>query len=105
MGAILDLVHKVRQRPGIILGRPSAKTLYAFLSGFAYARKDSDPDDYDFLAEFNQWVHDRYGITTTQGWARIIEFYSATEADELALFWKLIDEYIAERRNSEKNVS
>ncbi len=87
MGAILDMMQNIRERPGIILGRPSANTLHAFLSGFAYARKDSD------------------GISSTQGWAKIIEFYSMNEADEMALFWKLMDEYLAQRRSGRKKVS
>ena len=105
MGAILDMMQNIRERPGIILGRPSANTLHAFLSGFAYARKDSDSGDYDFLAGFNQWVHHRYGISSTQGWAKIIEFYSVNEAGELALFWKLMDEYLAQRPSGRKKVS
>lgn len=105
MGAILDMIQKIRERPGLILGRPSASTLYAFLSGFAYARKDSDSSDYDFLAGFNQWVHDRYQITSSQGWAKIIEFYSMTEADEMKLVWKLLDEYLASRASGRKRVS
>src|SRR5437660_171025 len=105
MGAILDMMQKIRERPALILGRPSANALYAFLSGFAYARKDSDRGDYDFLAGFNQWVHDRYGVTSTQGWAKIIEFYSMTETDEMALFWKLMDEFLARSKSGKKKVS
>jgi hypothetical protein len=96
MSTLLDVIQKIRERPGIILGRPSATTLNAFLIGFAYARKESDTGDYDFLASFNQWVHDRYKVTSTQGWAKIIEFYSLTEGDERALFW---------RRSAQKKVS
>jgi hypothetical protein len=105
MGAIHDLILKIRERPGIILGRPCARTLYAFLSGFAYARKEIDSGDLDFLADFNKWVHDRYAVTSTQGWAKIIEFYSMTEADEMALFWKLLDEYLAQCEFGQKKVS
>src|SRR5262249_39189536 len=97
MGTILDVINKIRERPGLILGSPSASTVYAFLTGYAYARKDSEPGDYDFLAAFNQWVHDRYQVTTNQGWAKIIEFYSMTEVEEMALFWKLLDEYLAQQ--------
>jgi hypothetical protein len=105
MGTILDVIQKIRERPALILGRPSARTLHAFLSGFTYARKDATAGDYDILAGFNQWVHDRYQVTSTQGWAKIIEFYSTTEADEMALFWKLLDEYQAQRSPAHKRVS
>jgi len=102
MDGIVDLINKIRERPGVLLGRPSARTLHAFLSGYAYAHKGNEPGDYEFLASFNQWVHERYELTSSQGWAKIIEFYSPTEAEEMALFWKLFDEYLAERAASRK---
>src|SRR5690242_10313722 len=105
MGTILDTIQKIRERPGVILGRPSAQALYSFLSGFAYARKDTDPGDYDFLAGFNQWVHDCYEVTSAQGWAKIIEFYCLTEAEEMALFWKLLDDYLARKASGKRRVS
>jgi hypothetical protein len=105
MGAILDMIFKIQKRPGIILGRPSASTLYAFLFGFAYARKDADPGDFDFLSSFNQWVRNRFRVTSSQGWAKIIEFHSQTEADEMALFWKLLDEYLGQQKSGRKKVS
>ncbi len=105
MATILDVINKIRERPGVILSRPSASTLYAFLSGYAYDRKDSDSGDYQFLAGFNQSVQDRYEITTSQGWAKIIEFYSTTEAEEMALFWKLLDEYVAQQAASRQKTT
>jgi hypothetical protein len=105
MGAILDLLERIRKRPGIFLGRPSVSNLYMFLSGFTYARKDSDPGDQQFLAGFGQWVHDRYKVTSTQGWAKIIEFYSLNEVEEMELFWKLLDQYLAEQMPAQKKVS
>jgi hypothetical protein len=73
-----------------------------FLSGFTYARMDSHPGDQEFLSGFNQWVHERYGLASSQGWAKIIEFYSMTEADEMNLFWQLLDEYLAQRSGQKK---
>jgi len=105
MTAILNLIEKIRDRPGVILGRPCARTLYAFLWGFAYARKDEEPDDLKFLGAFNKWVHNRYEISSSQGWAKIVEFYSLTEADEMALFWRLFDEYVKECTSRRKKVS
>lgn len=105
MGAILDVLQKIRECPGVMLGRPSANNLYYYLSGFAWAHRDADAADYDFLAGFNQWVHNRYKVTSTQGWAKIIEFYSMTEADEMVLFWKLLDEYLTQRKSAKRKVS
>ena len=77
-----------------MLGRKSAQALDAFLAGFAYARKeDGSAQDYQFLADFGDWVRERFGVKSAQGWAKIIAFYSADENDELPLFWRLLDEY------------
>src|SRR5438552_1074841 len=95
MGTILDVIQKIRKRPVTMLGRPSASHLYAFLSGYAAARQGEDPSDYEFLSGFNQWVHERYEVTSTQDWGKIIEFQSGAQADELPLFWKLFDQYLA----------
>jgi hypothetical protein len=104
-GAILEVLLKIRQRPGVFLGRPSASNLYLFVSGYSYARKETEPGDYDFLAGLNQWIHDRFGVTSTQGWAKIIEFHSMTEADELPLFWKLLDDYLRQKKSARRKVS
>ncbi|HLW67604.1 MAG TPA: hypothetical protein VKS79_19970 [Gemmataceae bacterium] len=103
MDSVLDIIEKIRARPALILGRPSARILYAYLSGFVRANKN--PADRQFLARFGQFVHDRYEITSTQGWAEIIEFYSTSEADEMAHFWKLLDEYLAQGAMKRRKVS
>jgi len=103
METLLDLIEKIRGRPALMLSRPSARTLYAFLNGFAYARKNKD--DREFLAGFGNYVHERYEITSTQSWAQIIEFYSTSEADEMARFWKLLDEFMAQGTAKRRKVS
>src|ERR1700693_6604306 len=95
MISIMEMIEKIRERPNTMLGRPSARNVYTFLSGFTYARKDDHPGDYEFLAGFGRHVHNRFKVSSTQSWAPIIEFFSLTEADEMTLFWKLLDEYIA----------
>jgi hypothetical protein len=105
MGSILDMIDKIRERPGILLGSPSASTLYNFLSGFAYARKENCPGDYEFLNDLNRWIRERYQVTSSQGWPKIIEFYSFSEADQMNLFWKLFDEFLAQRAPGKKKAS
>jgi hypothetical protein len=93
--SIQDVITKIREQQGFLIGRRSAQSLYAFLWGYAYARRAIEGgDDFHFLADFGSWVERRYKVTSTQGWAKIIEFYSIEEADELPLFWKLYDEYL-----------
>lgn len=96
MTTMLDLIQKIRQMPAMI-GRPWVSNLYAYLNGFAYARKERKLGDYDFLSAFGDYVHQRYEITSVQSWAQIIGFFSTTEEEEKALFWNLLDEFLAQR--------
>jgi hypothetical protein len=105
MMTLMEMIQKIRDQPSMMLGRPSANNLYMFLSGFTFARKDEDVDDFHFLGGFGQYVHDRFRISSTQSWAQIIQFYCLTEADEMALFWKLFDEYVAKKAAKRKKVS
>jgi hypothetical protein len=105
MSEIVDLLQKIRERPGMYLGRPAVNNLYMFLAGYCYARKDDGRDDYEFLAGFGDWVRDRYEVTSSQGWAQIIEFYSASEEGGMALFWQLLDQYLAKQKSARRKVS
>jgi hypothetical protein len=88
-----ELIAVIRNQNGLLIGRNSAQSLYAFLSGFAYARKDMEGAcDYQFLSDFGEWVRKRNKITATQSWAKVIEFYTTEESEELPLFWQLYDE-------------
>ena len=105
MTTIMELIEDIRKRPGLMLGRPSVNNLYTFLSGFCFARKDAGVSDYEFLAGFGRHVHRRFKISSTQSWAAIIEFFGATEDGEMALFWKLYDDYLAKSATKRKKVS
>ncbi len=84
-------------RNGIcMIGVPSVENLYSFLYGYAYAKANSgDSDGLHYLSKFNSWVRERYGTASSQGWGKIIAFYSTSESEGLALFWKLYDDFLA----------
>lgn len=98
VSSIHQLLQLIRKQNGALLGRKSAETLSAFLGGFALARRGSgDSADDDFLRAFNDFVHRRFHVESTQGWAKIIAFYSSDESEELGLFWKLYDQFMVGR--------
>jgi hypothetical protein len=89
-----DLLERIRNQKGFLIGRRSAEGLHAFLSGFAYARREIEgAADYQFLSEFTDWVQKHCNVKSTVSWAKIIEFYSNEESQELPLFWSLYDQY------------
>jgi hypothetical protein len=103
IGSIHELLQRIRKHNGALLGRKSAETLSAYLAGFALARRGSEdsPDD-DFLRGFDSWVHRRFRTDSTQGWARIIASYCNDGPEELDLFWKLYDQYMARHRTARR---
>lgn len=96
---IRSLLDFLRDHTGLI-GRPSVENLYSFLYGFAYAKANTgNLDALDFLSSFNQLVRQRYKIETTQGWGKIIEFFSPDESSSISLFWKLYDDFLSHQKN------
>lgn len=88
-----ELFQKIREAPGMYLTPPSAKTLRAFLSGYELGLGGSDPEFLRFSIDFGNWLRKRYNIHSSQDWTKIIEFYSATEVEEMEQFWRLYDEF------------
>ncbi|MCC3439960.1 hypothetical protein [Microcoleus sp. PH2017_05_CCC_O_A] len=43
---------------------------------------------------FQEWIQERYQITSTHGWDSIILFFSADEKDALDKFFKLLEEFL-----------
>jgi hypothetical protein len=86
-----EVLGTIRARPGVVLGQKSVEILEAFLTGYTYATQD--PEDLRFLSGFTDWLRRHYHIKSSQGWAKIIRFYSADDVETLDLFWKLLDEY------------
>ncbi len=99
---VVAMIDKIRERPALI-GRPSVRNLYTFLAGFAYGRKDTQPDIYHVLARFGEFVHDRFEVSSPQSWAHIIDFFSVSEQGSLELFWELWDEFCLQQEKVKKN--
>lgn len=85
---IHEILQRLRDQDGAMLGGKSAKSLLTFLLGFSIAT-----DDFTFLNEFNHYVRDRFDHKIgTQGWEKIITFRSVNEDEEWKLFWSLYDQ-------------
>jgi hypothetical protein len=81
-----------------LIGTANVTSLAGFLAGFAFGRAGSGgEEDQQFLAAFNEWVHAKYKITSTQSWDKIIEFFSPDAASAFGQFWQLYDEFLETR--------
>ena len=82
------------------LGKPSIHHLRCFLDGWFHGNADEVEDAASF-AEFASWIEKKYKVNSTQGWAKIIEFWSTDEIDALKQFFVHLDEFQASSKKTE----
>ncbi|QLE50564.1 hypothetical protein FD724_22360 [Nostoc sp. C057] len=94
---LYDLIHNIRKRPAMYLGRPSISNLRTFLAGYCFARRQiaipQTQQEQEFSG-FQTWIQQRFNLTSNQTWDQIILFFSQDEHTALDQFFKLFDEFI-----------
>lgn len=98
------LLEKIRARPAMYLGEKDLPRLKSLLDGYCLREMEREPDcvqNNGFWDGFCRYVEDYYHVTTSQGWCRIIEFYSTSRADAFDKFFRRYDEYLAAYRAGE----
>jgi len=87
----------MRGRLGMYIGSTSLIRLAAFLRGYDYALVKLGRGKEDtFLAEFRDWIHERFQ-STSQSWEDTILSHSADEGEAVKHFWKLLDLFSEEK--------
>ncbi len=74
------------------IGRNSISCLKAFIDGWAF-RDPANIVDESALGDFQDWIVDKYNITTAHSWCDIILFHSQDEADALSNFFVEFDDW------------
>lgn len=93
---LYNLLVRVKQRPGMYLGKVSITRLKMLLMGYSMSRGELGleltPQEKQF-ARFQQWVQEKYQINSPQGWENII--LSQVEDEKLAfdLFFELFEQF------------
>jgi hypothetical protein len=88
-----ELIAWIREKPGLFLEHRSVVLLSAFLDGWTLHRNSIEENHR--LTGFTTFCAKRFKINNSQGWWRIIEFYSINNEESWALFEELWDEYTA----------
>lgn len=95
------LLEKIRVRPAMYLGEKDLTRLEFLLDGYCLREMEREPGyvhNNGFWDGFCRYVEGYYHVTTTQGWRRIIQFYSVSRADAFDTFFRRYDEYLAAYR-------
>jgi hypothetical protein len=94
---ILALLQEMRRRPGMYIGKPSVIRLAAYLRGYELAAERLGGQEADdFLPEFRDWIHERFG-STEYSWEETILQHSTDNAAAQEMLWVLLDEFLAKR--------
>jgi hypothetical protein len=100
MSNFYDLLGKIRTKPGLYLGVPSVSSLHMLLCGYAFSRQEqgitltSEEREFEL---FQEWVQQRFKISASVSWAKIILLYSMDERSGFDLFFELWDEFLKQR--------
>lgn len=91
------LFEEILAKPGMYVGNCSIIGIRAFIDGYRHAKWETgDSSQDDLYNGFTQWLAERFNITSSHEWSRIISFMSNSEADAFENTKKLWSEYKAQ---------
>ncbi|WP_293349046.1 MULTISPECIES: hypothetical protein [unclassified Microcoleus] len=97
MSGLLDILEKVKARPGMYFGKASVSDLFVFLAGYKTARRElgiePTTQENEFYGEFQTWLQKRFQVQSVNCWAKIIMLYSVDEKEGFEYFFQLLDEF------------
>ncbi|MBP0015522.1 MAG: hypothetical protein J7525_20745 [Roseofilum sp. SID3] len=93
---LYDLLARIKQRPGMYLGKVSLTRLKMLLMGYSMSRGELGlqlTQEEKQFAQFQQWIQRKYQINSSEGWESII--LSQVEDEKLAfdLFFQLFEQF------------
>ena len=97
MSPVLDLLQRIRGRLGMYIGKQSLIRLAAFLHGYEFRLIETKDQGDPFLANFRDWIYQRYQ-TTAMSWEDAIVSHSPNDEAAVGHFWKLLDEFLIQQR-------
>ncbi|NRF95969.1 hypothetical protein HQN89_34755 [Paenibacillus frigoriresistens] len=98
---IIDLLNKIKEKPGFYIGRKSLLDLWHFLNGYQYRLFELEGEYYN-LSGFQEYIENLYNFHGVHSWAQIIHFYCITDEAAFDKFYKHLDDFFKEMNlNSE----
>lgn len=94
MLAVLDELRKSRSI-AMYVGRISLSKLADFLRGYEHAITKLGHGEDRFLADFHDWLFERFSTRENRSWEGLILDRSKDELEAVQRFWELLDEFLA----------
>lgn len=100
MSGLYNLLNKIHQKPGIYIGSPSVISLHMFLCGYAFSRQEQGlalTDEELEFELFQGWIQQRFKISASVSWAKIILMHSVDERAGFDLFFELWTDFVEQQ--------
>ncbi len=89
-----DLFDEILSNPAIYVGNRSVVNIQSFMSGYIHATwRDDGRREEDLYFGFQLWLANRFSVSRTQEWAKIMIFFSSSEVDAFERTTLLWEEY------------
>ncbi len=109
MAGLYETLAKIKDKPGMYLGHPSITALQFFIEGYEFARSElgieSTDTELEFHRNFQEWIQEKLEVQTVSSWAKIIQLYCTDEKEAFFYFFRLLDEFLAQKNQSLVNSS
>ena len=103
MNGLFEVLQKIKQQPGMYLGRPSVSDLFMFLVGYEFARSqmgvELTPEEVAFYEEFQPWLQRRLGVRSVTSWAKLIMLSCHDERAGFEKFFQLLYQFQTNHRD------
>lgn len=86
MDELNELLQKIKLNPKQFLERQSVELLSAFLDGYLYHSQNAEAIKH--LNDFSSYLRKKNKLSTSHGWASIIQFFHASEKPAFEWFFK-----------------
>lgn len=93
---LYDIIRNIQKRPAMYLGQPSITHFQSFLAGYFFARHQlgvPETEQEKNFTNFEAWIQQKFQITSSQSWDKIILFFSQDDRQALEQFFELFDEF------------
>lgn len=93
---LYDLIRNIEKRPVMYLGQADLTHLGAFLAGYFFARRQAgipETQQEQQFSEFQTWVEQKFKVSYSQPWEKIIRCFSPDETTSLQQFFMLFHEF------------
>lgn len=102
---LYDLLKRIKQRPGMYLGKVSLTRLKMLLMGYSMSRGELGlqlTEEEKRFAKFQQWIQIKYQVNSSEGWENIILSQVKDEKLAFELFFELFEQFNLEFLHTEK---